>query len=284
MKLSIVLVGLMLTLGCVGQVGFLKEVVQEVFENSVTGELSVDFETYNGHIEIHLWDEQTFKVEVNKWVSALTSEEAKEKAENIRVDFSVTGTAMTLKVEEVKYAGADVVAYFPRKSFTTVELTTSNGYIMTEEITASNVSLMTSNGYIEASVTAEDITTKTSNARIKGFFQGNKVNIETSNGQIDIECGDGGQYDVKTSNARVNVKIGARGDVTVSTSNASIDLSVAGDFDFDLETSIAGIRVDAGEVTYTLDSKTHKKGFTSNEPGVSIRASTSNGSITVVKS
>ncbi len=283
MKLSIVLVGLILTLGCVGQVGFLKEVVREVFENSVTGEISLDFETYNGHIEIHVWDEQTCKVEVNKWAQAATSKEAKEKAQNIRVDFSVTGTAVTLKVEEVKYAGADVVAYLPRKSFSTVELTTSNGYIMTEEITASNVSLVTSNGYIEASIIAEDITVKTSNAEIKGFFQGNRVNIETSNGQIDVECGDGGQYDVKTSNAKVNVSIGARGEVTVSTSNGSIDMRVAGDFDFDLETRNAEIRVDAGELTYTLDSKTHKKGFTSNEPGVSIRASTSNGSITVVK-
>lgn len=275
--------------GCVEQRGIgpedvskpYKEEVTEVFEGTVeAGALSLDFKTYNGFIKIHLWDTQEYKIEVNKWARASTSARAKEIAESIEVDFSA-GRTMELDVEEIRDTGVNVTAYVPKTALDTVDLSTSNGYIETEEMTASDVSLKTSNGFIEAYLTADDITVKTSNGSIEGFFQGNTVDIETSNGQIAITCGDGGDYTVKTSNARVAITAGSRGDFDISTSNGSIDVTVTGGLTFDLKTSIGSIQVTAGEVTYTLDEKTHKKGSTAEEPTISITASTSNASITV---
>jgi len=279
----IVLVGLILTLGCIDQGGFLyKEEVAEVFEDSAEGVTSLDFETYNGFIEVHLWDQQTYKVEVKKWARAATSAEAKEKAESIEVDFSA-GETLHLEVHQERNAGADVTAYLPRKSFDSIELYSSNGFIGTDEISASTVTLETSNGSIDVSIIADDIKVETSNGKIGGFFQGGSVDIETSNGFVDIECGDGGEYTVRTSNGRVTIETGARGTFDISTSNGSVNITVAGDFEFDLRTSNASIAISAAGVTYTLDSKDHKKGSTAADVEIFIEASTSNGSISVTK-
>lgn len=290
MKASLIIGVVLLSIlaGCIEQqrgiVKPYKEEVQEVFEDALdAGVISLDFETYNGHIEVHFWDSQEYKIEVNKWARAETSAKAKENVEDIQVDISVSGNTLKLKVHYMKDAGADVEAYLPQRSFDTVELSSSNGYIRTEEMTASDVSVATSNGSVEAYITADDIEVETSNSGVKGFFQGETVDIDTSNGQIDIECGDGKEYTVETSNARIVLKAGSRGEFDLSTSNGSIDITVTGDFDFDLETSNGTVQVAASGVTYTLDSKTHKKGSTGTDPEMSITASTSNASITVTK-
>lgn len=256
-----------------------KEEVIEVFEGTVQAGVSLDIETYNGIIDVYLWDNQGYKVEVIKWARASTSAKAKEIAEGIAVDFS-EGKTLELDIQKVKDAGANVTMYLPKTTFSTIELSTSNGPIKTEEITASDILLKTSNGSITAYVTADDITIKTSNGSIEGFFQGETVDIETSNGSIEIQCGDGGEYNVETSNARIAITAGSRGDFDISTSNGSIDVTVTGGVTFDLKTSNGSIQV-YGDVTYTLEGKTHKKGSTAEEPAITITASTSNASITV---
>ncbi len=275
--------------GCVEQRGIgprdvskpYKEEVTEIFEGTVeAGALSLDVGTYNGFIDIHLWDNQEYKIEVNKWARASTSAKAKENVESIDVDFSA-GRTLELDVKEIRDAGANITVYIPKTTFGTIDLSTSNGHIITEEMTASDILLKTSNGSITAYVTADDITIKTSNGSIEGFFQGDTVDIETSNGSIDITCGDGGEYSVETSNAKVAITTGSQGDFDVSTSNGSIDITATGGFTFDLKTSNGSIQITAGEVTYTQDEKTHKKGSTAEEPAISITASTSNSSITV---
>lgn len=285
MKPLLLIVGFMLIAGCVDQGVFIqREEAVEVFENALGADVtSFDLGTYNGYVAVHLWDSQTYKVEVRKWARGITTEDAKENLDRIHAEVSVTGTMLVLTVEEVREGGADVTAYLPRKTYDTVEISTSNGYVEVEEMTATQVSLETSNGHVDASVTAENITVKTSNARVEGFFQGEMVDIETSNGEVDVTCGDGGMYKVDTSNARVTVKARTRGEFTITTSNGGIDMTVEGDFSFDLRTSNSHIEVEAEGVTYTVDSSTHKKGSTAAAPGVVITASTSNASITVKK-
>jgi DUF4097 and DUF4098 domain-containing protein YvlB len=314
MKKLVVLAGLILFLGCVDQgidieegLGFHKEELLETYEDTLEAEeISLDFKTYNGYIEIHLWDREEYKIEVNKWARATTSAEAEEKVQEIQVTFSETektgGITLTVDIGYKKNAGADIKAYLPEKPFDTVELSSSNGYIETEKIaasdvsldtsngyiqtgviTASSVSLETSNGYIDATATADDIRVRTSNGRIRGFFQGETVDLDTSNGSIDVECGDGGKYTIETSNARIDVTAGSRGEFDISTSNATVDILVRSDFSFDLRTSNATITVRADTITYETDSKDHKEGSTAAEPGISVRVSTSNSDITVRK-
>jgi DUF4097 and DUF4098 domain-containing protein YvlB len=285
MKKLIVLASLIFFLGCAGQGELLnREEVAEVFENTLeTGVTSLDFETYNGYIEIRFWDNEGYKIEVEKWARAATSAEAKEKAENINVDVSVKGETLEVTVEQERNAGADIVVYLPQRSFDMVDISTSNGLIKIEEMTASNVTLITSNGLIEAYITADSIRVDTSNGQVSGFFQGNTADIETSNGQVNIRCGDSGQYAIRTSNGRITIITGLQGAFDITTSNGSIDITVLGDFSFDLSSSNASIVVSADGVTYTVETNTHKKGSTATAAPVSITASTSNGSITVRK-
>ena len=289
MKRLVFLIGIVLILGCLGQGGGIlpKEEISEVYEGSTTGEISLDFTTYNGHIEIHVWDSEAYKIEVNKWARATTSREARRKVEALQVDFSESetgeGMKLTLDVEHETNTGADITAYLPRNPFGEVDITTTNGYIRAEEITAQDASLETTNGLIEAFITAEDIRIDTTNGRIDGFYQGNNVRISTTNGAISVECGDGGRYSLETTNGKITVQMGSRGNFDVSTTNGAISITVKGDFSFDLETTNGTVTVDAPGVTYTQEDRTHKKGQTSEEYEVDIEASTTNSSITVEK-
>lgn len=278
---KIIVLAIILCVGCVDQGGLLqKEEATEVFEDSAEI-ISLDCETFNGFIELYTWDSTTYKVEVNKWARASTSARAKEIVEKMQVNFSDTAGVLTVKAEHVRNAGADIAVYIPETALDTVELSTTNGYIQTEDITASSISLETTNGYIEASATADDITVTTTNGKIQGFFQGETVNIETTNGKVDIECGDNGIYTIRTTNGRIDMKVGLQGEFDISTSNADIDITVKGDFAFDLETTNGVITVKDGEIHYVQDSRTHKKGYTTPETDLSITASTTNGDVTV---
>ncbi|MBU7015035.1 MAG: DUF4097 family beta strand repeat protein [Theionarchaea archaeon] len=292
MKKIVIVAFLVLSLGCVGQSGlgpFLQEEVELLFENEISPDvLSIDFETRNGHIELSIWDKSSYRVEVTKWAQALTSSDALEKAEALNIDFSETeqsgAVTLTLRTELVSNTGAHLRVYLPAAPLDEVGLSTSNGYIQVNEVSASRIVLSTSNAQVRGSLTADTISVRTSNGAIEGFFQGEDVTVATSNARIDIECGEGGTYKIETSNGRVDLTIGSRGTIDVYTSNASIDLLVRDDFNFDLSTTNASITVDAGPVVYTLDTARNKKGFTAENPEVSITASTSNGSITVRKS
>ena len=285
MKKLILLFGIILFMGCLDQgTGVLqKEEIFQTFENPISGEISLDFTTHNGYIEVYLWDDQAYKVEVNKWARASTSREAKRRAEALEVEFSDTGGTLVLKVEMENNAGADVKAYLPRSTFGDIELDTTNGYIQVEDITVSSASLETTNGFIEASIHAEDIRAETTNGRVGGFYQGNNVNISTTNGRIDVECGDGGTYTLETTNGMVEVDVGTQGKFDISTTNGSVSITVTGDFSFDLRTTNGTVTVDAENVTYTKEDKTHKKGYTLEGAGLTLEVYTTNSNITVVK-
>ncbi|MBU6997864.1 MAG: DUF4097 family beta strand repeat protein [Theionarchaea archaeon] len=282
---------LILTLGCVDQGGiglFVQKEVEQLFENEISPELlSIDFETHNGSIELSIWDQSSYRIEITKWARATTSDGALEKADALKVDFSETEQSgkvtLTIRAERATDAGAHLNVFLPSVALDHVDLSSSNGHIQVNEITAASVVLQTSNARVQGSFTADSIAVSTSNGGVEGFFQGESVTIETSNAAVDVECGEGGTYRIRTSNGRADVTIGTRGTYDILTSNASIDITVKGDFNFDLSTSNARITIDAGEVVYTLDSDRNKKGFTAETPDVFITASTSNGSITVRK-
>ena len=272
MKKFFLLLGLFLFLGCIDQgedVSILpKEEILEVFEKNIeVEEISLDFQNYNGYIEVYLWDKWSYRIEVNKWARATTSQDAKRDVENLEVDFSEViedGIILTLETEDKISAGADVTAYLPRGTFTTVNLSTFNGYIQVEEMTALDATLVTANGTIRGVITASTLRVTTSNGKIQGFYHGSIVTLETTNGRIDIECGLNGEYDIETV-------------------NGDIDVIVYSDFTFNLKSTVGDILVDADNVVYVLDERDHKKGYTSEDTQLTILASTTFGSVTVVK-
>ena len=272
MKKFFLLLGLFLFLGCIDQsedVSILpKEELLEVFENNIeVEEISLDFQNYNGYIEVHLWDKRSYRIEITKWARAPTSHDAKRDVENLEVDFSEViedGIILTLETEDKISAGADVAAYLPRGTFTTVDLSTFNGHIQVEEMTALDATLVTANGDIRGFITAFTLRVTTSNGKIQGFYNGSIVTLETTNGRIDIECGAYGEYDIETV-------------------NGDIDVIVSSDFTFNLKSTVGDILVDADNTVYVLDERDHKKGYTSENTQLIILASTTFGSVTVVK-
>lgn len=273
MRKLVFLVGFIFFLGCVDQsedVSLVpREEISDVFENNVSaGEISVDFQTYNGFIEVHVWDKHSYRLELTKWARAATSKEAKRTAENLKVDFSEEigpeGVTLVLETEEAITAGVEVKAYLPRTMCAAVDVSTLNGYVWVEEIQASDVSMTTANGDIRGHVTADTIRVKTSNGKIQGFYQGFDVTLETVNGRVDIECGGYGEYDIETT-------------------NGDIDIVVFSDFKFNVRTTFGDIFVEADDIMYTLEEKDHKKGYTAGEYQVNIVAATTVGSVTVVK-
>jgi len=275
---------LVLLAGCVEEGLDFKKEVTETFENVIdTDKISLDFTTRNGSFDIRIWDNESYKIEVEKWARASTAEKAQTAAEELDARFSekTTGGTLVLTID-VKYkrnTGANITAYVPR-NFETIDLSTSNGAIMTEEIEAEDVSLSTSNGSIEAYISAPKIRLDTSNGRIKGYYEGDDVSLNTSNDMIDVECGDG-EYKIETSNGIIKLETGTQGVFGLSTSNGNITIDAGGEFSFDLSTTNGTISVDAK--TLTLNEKTHKKGYTAEDADLSFTATTTNGSVTVKK-
>jgi DUF4097 and DUF4098 domain-containing protein YvlB len=273
--------------GCINQFGISGErrESEEIFESTVSAvELSLEIVAHNGYIEVQLWEKSSYRIEVTKWARASSGEEAQKIADNLRVDFKErTGAEVVLEldVEQKNNTGTEITVYLPSVSFNTIDLGTSNGYIsILDTLTANEVSLESSNGYITGSLSADEITVTTSNGMVSGSFMGEDVVIKTSNGRVDIDCGNG-TYTIETSNGSVDVRTGDSGSYDMSTSNGSITVTAPGDFSFDLRSSNAVIDVAVPLVTYTVNTRDHKKGYTTDDAPISIYAETSNGSITV---
>lgn len=243
---------LVLAAGCVDQVGdiFHREEAVQVFEDNIEVTLlSLDFQTYNGNIEVNLWDKSSYRIEVVKWAGGSTPEEAQRRVEALQAAVSVsTDEFPTLSVDVPfgNHIGAEITAYLPAVPFESVSLSTINGHITISDMTAETVFL------------------------------------ETTNGSIDLTC-QGGDYSLRTTNGNITVNAGDRGRFDLTTSNGRIEVITQGPFEFDLETSVGFITVEADTVTYTTDSTYRKKGYTSPNPALTIVASTTNGYIEVTQ-
>jgi DUF4097 and DUF4098 domain-containing protein YvlB len=243
---------LILAAGCVDQVGdiFHREEAVQVFEDNIeVTMLSLDFQTYNGDIEVNLWDKNSYRIEVVTWAGGSTPEEAQRRVEALQVAVSVsTDEFPTLSVDVPfgDHTGAEITAYLPAVPFDSVSLATINGHIAISDIKA------------ETAV------------------------LETTNGSIDLTC-QGGNYSLRTTNGNITVGTGIQGRFDLATSNGKIEVTVQGPFEFDLETSVGFITVEADTVTYTTDSTYRKKGYTSPNPTIAIVASTTNGYIEVTQ-
>jgi len=273
--------------GCINQFGISGErrESEEIFESTVSAEeLSLEIVAHNGYVEIQLWEKSSYRIEVTKWARASSAEEAQKIADDLQLNFKEragTEVVLELDVEQKNNTGTEITVYLPSVSFNTIDLETSNGYIsIMDTLTANEVSLESSNGYIKGSLSADKITVTTSNGMVSGSFTGEDVVIRTSNGRVDIDCGNG-TYTIETSNGSVDVRTGDSGSYDMSTSNGSIRVTVTGEFSFDLSSSNAVIDVAVPLVTYTVNNRDHKKGYTTENAPVSIYAETSNGSITV---
>jgi DUF4097 and DUF4098 domain-containing protein YvlB len=197
--LKIVIVSF-LFLGCVNQyqgpAGDCKEEVLQTFEDTIGQRiLSVEFTTSSGSLKVHVWDEPQYKIEVTKWAMGNTPDEARTKAENVEVSVSVDNEGevaiISLEVRALRYTGAHVEAFLPRLSFSGINLSTTNGFIELEDMSAESISLEVENGFIEVqNIDADVVTLRVVNGYIKGVIKGSRIDMETGSGFIDMQIGE----------------------------------------------------------------------------------------------
>ena len=135
------------------------------------------------------------------------------------------------------------------------------------------LNVVTSNGkLIFENVYAESLTGETSNGLIEGNFEANQAVLSTSNGNIGftIPCTISGEYDLSTSNGAI--------ELTVSHSEQV-------GYDLDLSTSNGNININLSNLNYSENQETRKvaktEGFNSKAVQIIVEANTSNGNISI---
>lgn len=196
MKALIIVIIPLLFLGCLSQyegpAGEHKKEVLQIFEDTIEQEfLSMDLSTSSGYIKIHFWDNPSCKIEVTKWAMGDTATDAKTRAENVQVSFSMSKkekAVLLLDVEQTRDTGAHVEVFIPRLSFLDVRLSTTNGFIEVEDINAQSIFLEVENGFIEVeNISADSVTLKVVNGYIKGKINKSQIDMEAENGVIDLQ-------------------------------------------------------------------------------------------------
>ncbi|HEX6988236.1 MAG TPA: DUF4097 family beta strand repeat-containing protein, partial [Bacillota bacterium] len=239
-----------------------------------TGRARVSLATYNGRIEVRVWDRPGYRLELVKQVRARDGETARRMAEGMG---RVTQGDQFVAVENERHVpgGMRVTCWLPQDLAYELEGRTSNGRITVEGLTAERVKLRTSNGRVElAGGRCRDGEIDTSNGRIVVAAPVDRLAARTSNGRVEIIPPGGlraGACDVHTSNGPVQVRLAGGTPVRL-----------------DLSTHLGRIEVEAGEVHYEFNERgVHSRvvgatpGFASGGPGVDLKVRTSNGSIRV---
>lgn len=200
-----------------------------------------------------------------------------------------------------------------------LECNTSNSAINIFYVNSKEIILSTKNGKIESQYTNSDkFKAYTTNSSVSlAHINSDDLDIKTANGRIDVDHLSGENIVCKTSNGSINIKnvsfntIGlttSNGRITcdeidtnkaqvvnLKTSNASISSKIKDlnkEISFDLETSMGSISLETSELIYTINKQVslglkkivaHTVDFNNSDDNLEIVASTSNGSIQILK-
>ena len=253
-------------LGCDLALHQASETESDLFKTGANPKIIV--ETFNGSIDISNGHEDEVAVEVTKHASGFDQQAAELNLERVEVQMTAENDEVHVRVKRIGSSfgncGASVVIAAPPNA--TVELKSSNGYIVSEGMKAS----------LEA---------KTSNAKIDVVEASGKINVRSSNGPILIEA-DNAHVDAGTSNAGVRFRgTLSDGDHELSTSNGPISVKLPADseFKFKAETSNGGIDCDFDYEDDGSSKRRRKSGTVGDDPKFFLELSTSNSSIDIDK-
>ncbi len=210
-KLPSLIENLIGSVGLFGQGHRFEETIEGQFEDGAD-EVDVVLSSTNGRVTVRGWDQPGYKINLYKMVRAASEDEAREKAQNLaQVIQESTRLDVGTRKGISSGVGMRIEAYLPRGPRYRLDLGSSNGRIIVEDLDAEKLTAHTSNGRIVAS--AQRIGT---------------ADLTTSNGRIEIS-GAEGDVKARSSNGRVVVMAGAHStsrELDLKTSNGSITLGL----------------------------------------------------------
>lgn len=240
-----------------------EQIVSESFDVGAAPHIVV--ETFNGAIEVFASEGGTVQADVTKRGAGGSQTEAEDDLNNIEVSFEQDGDTVRIIARRtdnrrvVGNSGAAIELRVPADA--ELDLGTSNGEITIDDVTG-DVTVNTSNGRIEVSRGTGSIDLQTSNGAIEIDATQALVQAHTSNGAIDFAG---------------TLRDGAH---SLETSNGAIVITLPTDAQFriDADTSNGNVR---SEFPLTISGSRNNElhGSVGDNPGVSITAHTSNGSI-----
>jgi len=236
---------------------------------------------FNGPIRVSTWGKNEYSIDLIIKAKGITDAEAKKNLEDFKVTFDESvaqGQGRFILRHNVpstqtsKYS-VQVEVFLPAQADIDLDLVSSNGGIYLTDLEGDTLNLRTSNGeFVFDEVFAERIDGDTSNGRIRGTVESTDTSLTTSNGEIELtlQCKVTGKYVLSTSNGAIDLKVSSSSGVGYS---------------LDLSTSNGSIEIDLPNLSYTTDQRTKKiaktTDFDSKDVQITIRGSTSNSGIDV---
>jgi hypothetical protein len=243
--------------------------------------VSLQIDNFNGPIRLSTWDVARYSINLTIRVGGTSQTNADDKLASFNPTLDKTTTdsvtnlffSYNIPIPERSSYTIEVDALLPASAILNLNLQSSNGAITLTNVNGTTVTAETSNGPLTLNnVYANSLTARTSNGPVDGTVQATSVVIRTSNGKIALTI---------PSTTNENVEL--------STSNGPIDLQVSNPtqagYSLDTSTSNGNINLNLPNLNYSVDQKTAKQaktiGFDSKAIQITIRATTSNGSIDI---
>lgn len=204
-----------------------------------------------------------------------------------------------LNAKSAQYSTSNASINLEEANVELIDLTTKNGKIEIKSTNSKDIKAYTTNASIDLKDTnSEKIVANTGNGKIiLNNISSLDTVCKTSNGSIDIDSIDSSILSLTTSNAKISLsKVNPRNmkSLKMLTSNGSISAEINAldkEIIIDLETSMGSINTDLQELVYTTNKQqnlglkkilAHSLDYDLDKDHLSLIASTSNGSITII--
>lgn len=243
-------------------------------------------ETFNGRISvIPGGDDTTIEARVVKRGSGLSQADAEQDLRRVELSVVQEGSRVTIAVRRnddalsLGNSGADVELSVPSDS--SLELRTSNGRIESANVTGSIIARSSNGGVTIRDAT--DVDAETSNGPLTVAESSGRLDLRTSNGELDIVAAENAVVRAETSNGSLGFSGTLDpGEHLFRTSNASLALMLPADSEFTIDGRTSNASVSSNFPTLTVgDDSLLGSSTEDGQPGVRIRAETSNGNLTV---
>lgn len=267
------------------------EEVSHVFEQAEVDPSTLDVHVRNGEITFQTWDRNDVKIDCRAHVyRASNVQEATDKLMR-ETYFSVDNDKLTFKSERADIK-ANLVIYVPATDYKGVWMTTFNGDVKGENMTAEKVKLKTANGKIgirESKINVLEAVTGNGAIVVEGIA-GEVCELETANGPITI---DGTFVDTEAQSfngaIRHTLQKPVSGRADFKTVNGTIQIVVPKGMTIkgDLKSTIGAITTDLDNMSIIREKKeiSHRmkkfKTEEESEHSYRIEASSTAGSISV---
>jgi len=246
-----------------------EETVSKSFE--VSAPPSIVVETFNGRIEVNAGSDGSVMIEAVKRGSGASPAQAQDDLKNVEVVMTQEGDSLRIIARRTDSpfstgnSGASFTLTVPAGS--SLDLSTSNGPITSDGVTG-DVRMHTSNGSLDVRGGAGRLQLSTSNGAVRVEATRASIDIQTSNGRITFE----GSL--------------AEGSHTFDTSNGSIEITLPADaaFRVDARTSNSQVSTDFPVTVEGALDDNALRGTVGQNPAVSIKVTSSNGSISIHRS